>query len=331
MRAKLPLALLLAATTTACVDNTPSTTGDITAALEQENGGLDTSDEAPEFAAEEQFAAASIEGDSAVTDEMAADPEIVAMGAPGANVLARDLVIIWGRFPADRDATTGRDWSGELRLSRGGMVVRRRIAFEQATDRVLPRTSRDAISFESVTRPAADGLALTVLDPQPGTANPLTLTYTPLTGAAHSVDLAQLASGPIVVDVGDGNRILIAGHRRNDSCSHGFLRGRWHALTPKVNGYLGVVANSNGEPVGHIRGIAGERLNGDAVMFGKFINREGHFMGLVKGTYENGTFVARWLDRQGDHGQLHGVYFPGANERAGGFLGRWSETSCDAN
>lgn len=330
MRAKLPLALLLAATT-ACVDNTPSSTEDIAAALEQENGGLDTSDEAPMFDADQQFAAAEIEADTSVSDEMSADPVMTQLAAPGANVVARDLIIVWGRFPADRDATTGRDWSGELRLSRGGMLVRRRIAFEQATDRVLPRTSRDAISFTSVTRPAADGLALTVFDPQPGTANPLTLTYTPLTGAAHTIDLAQLANGPIIVDVGDGNRVLIAGHRSSDSCAHGFLRGRWHALTPNVSRYLGVVANSRGEPVGHIRGIAGERQNGDAVMFGKFINREGQFMGLVRGTYENGRFVARWLDRQGDHGQLHGVYFPGPNERAGGFLGRWSETSCDAN
>ncbi len=331
MRAKLPLALLLATSTVACVDNSPGqTTDEVVSALEQENGGLDTADEAPMFDAEPAFTAAAIEADTAESDPMASDPTILEMNAPGANTLARNLIIVWGRFPADRNATTTRDWSGELKLSRGGMLVRRKIAFEQATDRVLPRTSRDTISFESVTRPAADGLALTVLDPQPG-SGPLTLTYTPVTGAAHSIDLAELATGPVVVDVGDGNRILIAGHRRNDSCSHGFIRGRWHALTPNANGYLGVVANADGDPVGHIRGIAGTRKSGEAVMFGKFINREGHFMGLIKGSYENGKFVARWLDRQGDHGQLHGVYFPGATEHAGGFLGRWSETSCGAD
>lgn len=330
MRAQLPLALLLAASATACVDRADSTE-DVANALEQENGGLDTTDEAPLFDAEEAFTAAAIEADSAVADEMASDPAITALARPpaGVNVDAKDLVIVWGRFPADRDATTGRDWSGELKLSRGGMLIRRRIAFEQATDRVLPRTSRDAISFTSVTRPAADGLALTVFDPQPGT--PLTLTYTPVTGAAHSIDLAQLATGPIVVDVGDGNRILISGQRRSDSCEHGFLRGRWRALSPKLNGYLGVVTNADGEPVGHIRGIAGERRTGEVVMFGKFIDREGHFKGLVKGTYENGHFAARWLDRQGDHGVLGGVYFPGATEHGGGFLGRWAESTCAAN
>jgi hypothetical protein len=256
------------------------------------------------FGADTAFDAAAIEPDSAEADPMASDPQILAMGAPGAaNVVARDLVIMWGRFPADRDATTGRDWSGELRLSRGGMLIRHKIAFEQATDRVLPRTSRDAISFESVTRPAADGLALTVFDPDAANASPLTLTYTPKGGTAQTLDLSQLAAGPIVVDVGDGNRILVAGHRR-DACDHGFLRGRWRALSANANAYLGVVADSDGNPVGHIRGIAGVRQNGDHVMFGKFINREGQFKGLLKGTYENGKFVARWIDRAGDHGEI---------------------------
>jgi hypothetical protein len=333
MRVQLPLALLLASTTVACVDDASNgpTTEQVAAAIEQENGGLDTTDEAPMFGVDSAFDAAAIETDTVEPDPMSTDPQIVAMGAPGAaNVVARDLVIVWGRFPADRDATTGRDWSGQLQLSRGGMLIRRKIAFEQGTDRVLPRTSRDVIAFESVTRPAADGLALTVFDPDPSNAAALSLTYTPNGGTAHTLDLSQLANGPIVVDVGDGNRILVAGHRR-DACDHGFLRGRWRALSPNANAYLGVVADSDGNPVGHIRGIAGQRQNGDHVMFGKFINRDGQFKGLLKGTYENGKFVARWIDRAGDHGEIHGVYFPGATDHGGGFLGRWGETSCAAN
>src|SRR3954468_1029160 len=168
MRVQLPLALLLASTTVACVDDASNgpTTEQVANAIEQENGGLDTTDEAPMFGVDSAFDAAAIEPDSVESDPMATDPQIVAMGAPGAaNVVARDLIIVWGRFPADRDATTVRDWSGQLQLSRGGMLIRRKIAFEQATDRVLPRTSRDVIAFESVTRPAADGLALTVFDP----------------------------------------------------------------------------------------------------------------------------------------------------------------------
>ena len=331
----LPLALILATTAAACVDDaqtpTEPTTDDVASAIEQDNGGLDTTDEAPEFAAGAVFDAAAIEADAVESDAMSSDPSMVALSAPGAaNVVAHDLLIVWGRFPADPTATTTRDWSGSLQLSRGGMLVRRTIAFEQATDRVLPRTSRDLIEFTSVTRPAADGLALTVFDPDAANANPLTLTYTPNGGAAHALDLSRLAAGPIVVDVGDGNRILVAGHRRVDNCDHGFMRGRWHALSPNASAYLGVVTNSDGEPIGHIRGIAGQRMNGDHVMFGKFISRDGKFKGLLKGTYDNGHYQARWIDRAGDHGVAHGVYFPGPAMRAGGFLGRWAETSCAA-
>jgi len=330
---KLPLALLLATTAAACVDDTQPpaepATDDVVSAIEQENGGLDTTDEAPEFGIADLYVAAAIEADAAEADPMASDPSIVEMARPGAaNVVARDLVILWGRWPADPTATVGRDWSGSLQLSRGGMVVKRRIAFEQATDRVLPRTSRDLIEFESQTRPHADGLVLTVLDGDAANPDPITLTYTPNGGTAHSLDLSRLANGPIVVDVGDGNRILIAGHRRVDTCEHGFMRGRWRALAPNASAYLGVVTNSDGEPIGHIRGIAGQRQNGDKVMFGKFIDRDGQFKGLLKGTYDNGHYRARWIDRSGDHGVAGGVYFPGPSMRAGGFLGRWAETSC---
>jgi len=67
------------------------------------------------------------------------------------------------------------------------------------------------------------------------------------------------------------------------------------------------------------------------VLFGKFIDREGHFRGILAGTYANGEYRARWIDRGGDHGVAHGVYFAGATERSGGFLGRWAETSCTAD
>src|SRR4051812_13499294 len=179
MRAKLPLALLLASTTVACVDDAKSaepTSADVTSAIEKDNGGLDTTDEAPMFGAELAFDAASIEADAATADPMSGDPTIVAMTGPNAtNVVARDLVILWGRMPADRTATTPRDWSGELRVSRGGMLVRRTVAFEDATDRVLPRTARDTISFQSRTLPASDGLYLEVLDPDPANTAPITL------------------------------------------------------------------------------------------------------------------------------------------------------------
>ena len=328
MRMKLPLALLLAIP--ACVDSSSTGTDpdEVTAALEQENGGFSTDDEAAMFGADDLYESAAIEADREFADPMALDPSIIELNGR-ADVAARNVILLWGRIPADPNAATGRRWDGELKLSRGGMIVRRTIAFEDATDRVLPRTARDAVSFESATRPFSDGFALTVLDPTPADASALSLTYTPADGsAAHTLDLSQLDDGAVVVDLGDGNKIVAMGRPRNDACDHGFMRGRWHQLMPNLGTYLGVVGNGDGEIAGHVRGIYGQRRNGDKVMFGKFIDREGHFRGVIAGTYDGGNFDARWLTRSGDHGQVHGIYWPGASIRAGGFLARWAETSC---
>jgi hypothetical protein len=327
MRLQLSLAVL---SITACV-NTPGTDDDVTSALEQENGGFETTDEAPMFALEDQYADESIEADTLVADPMETDATIASMeSAPDAEVL--DVMMLWGQLPPDPDATVARDWSGELRVSRGGMYVRRRLGFEEATDRVLPRESRDAIRFESRTRPFADGLALRIVDDPARSAEPLRMTYTPNTGDVRELDVTRLRDERrLSIDAGDGNRVIAVATRRNDTCQHGFIRGRWHKISAHASNYMGLVANPRGEVVGHIRGIAGQRRNGDSVMFGKFISRDGGFVGLVKGTYENGELHARWIDRGGDHGEINGVYFEGGpNPRTGGLLARWAETSCDA-
>ena len=244
------------------------------------------------------------------------------------------MLVMWGKIPADRDATASRDWTGSLKVSRGGLIVRRIIAFEDRTDKLPPRASLDTVSFQSVTRPYVDGLALTVLDPtSPTPTSSQTLTYTSADGASvYTFDLAQLAAGPIVVDAGDGFKMVAIGvHRQATACDRGFMRGRWHALSAHLGRFLGVVADENGAPVGHVRGIYGQRRNGDSVLFGKFIDREGHFRGLLAGTFDDGQYRARWIDRQGEHGTAHGAYFAGATEAAGHFLGRWAESSCTAD
>ena len=48
-------------------------------------------------------------------------------------------------------------WIG---AGRGAILVRRTIGFEEATDRLLPRSDRFDVSFHSITRPFADGLVL---------------------------------------------------------------------------------------------------------------------------------------------------------------------------
>ena len=331
MRQQLPLALLLATSTFACVDNTPSgsepTEAEVLSALEQENGGLDFDDELPMFDEQLAFDTAAIEPSTPVADTMATDERVQTLERQVDGARIR-LAIAWGRMPPDREAETGRNWSGSLTLSRGAMVVGRTIGFEETTDRLLPRTAPETVAFESVTRPFADGLILRILDPDP-TAGPLTLTYTSA-DAAHTftLDLGQLAAGPVARDAGDGNRVVAAALRDRDDCDHGFMRGRWISLRENVGVFRGVVGDETGDPVGHIRGIWGQRRNGEPVMFGKYIANDGTARGIFAGTYRDGHYQGRWLVSTGDHGRLGGVYFDAPNRPGGFFAGRWAETSC---
>jgi hypothetical protein len=244
------------------------------------------------------------------------------------------MVVLWGKIPGDPNATDTRDWTGSLKLSRGAMLVRHTIAFEERTDKLLPRLTRDTVAFQSVTHGYVDGLALTVIDPpSPSATTAQTMTYTSADGTiVYTLDLSQLAAGPIVVDAGGGFKIVAVAHRRQASdCDRGFMRGRWHALSAHLGRFLGVVTDENGERVGHVRGIYGQRRNGDSVIFGKFIDREGHFRGILNGSFANGEYRARWMTRDGEHGTAHGAYFEGATPRNGHFLGRWAEASCSAD
>jgi len=327
----LPFALLLALPTVACLDK-GNASQDVSSDLERTNGGFDTTDEAPAFAADAELTEAAIEADATATDPLAADPATLEMERASAG-RGFKLIVVWGRMPADRDAQDARDWSGSFKVSRGGLVVRRTIAFEDRTDHLLPRTSLDTVDFQSVTEPYADGLALTVFDPALAPTEPLTLTYTPADGStSYTLDLAQLVSGPIVVDAGGGFKMMAIGHRRQDAaCDGGFMRGRWHALDPHLGRFLGIVTNEDGDRVGHVRGVFGQRRDGSPVLFGKFIDREGHFRGILAGSFANGEYRARWIDRQGDHGAAHGAYVEGATASAGHFLGRWAEAGCTSD
>ena len=207
------------------------------------------------------------------------------------------------------------------------------IAFEDATDRLLPRPSISSVAFQSYTRPFADGLALRVLDPDPTATTPLALTYTSAVDPSitYSLDLAQLAQGPVVIDAGDGFKVIAVAQHKHDSdgCLGGFMRGRFHALSAGFGVYHGIVTNRLGAPVGHVRGIYGHKSDGTPVMFGKFIDAQGHFLGILAGTFDSGEFRARWkVLGDDDHGRIHGRYFESSAVDGGHFLARWAQTQC---
>lgn len=117
------------------------------------------------FGDQAAFDAAGIEADAAFTDTMASDPSVTTIAA-APDVASHRVVIAWGKLPAD-PTSTARDWSGSLTISRGALLVSRTIGFEDRSDQLLPRTSKDTVAFENITKPFVDGLALRVLDPTP--------------------------------------------------------------------------------------------------------------------------------------------------------------------
>lgn len=321
---------LFAVATVACTQAPPEE--EVASAIELDNGGLDTADEAPMFGDEAAFAGANLEPETPSADPMASDAEVVALRTrPGVD--HQRVMILWGQIPPDRNAAA-HVWNGRFELNRGALVVRREVGFEAATDQILPRTVRNAVGFASTTQPFADGLVLEVLDPDPANATPLSLTYTARAGGDPLVfDLHALADGPISYDVdAGGDRMIAAGLDTSDPCDHGFMRGRWHALRPNLGRFMGVIADADGAAIGHLRGVWGVRHNGDHVMFAKYIALDGHFRGIFAGTYDAGAFHGRWIISTGDHGLAQGRYRESApgTEVGGGFIGRWAETSCAA-
>ncbi len=328
------VSLLGTALAAGCASNPVDDSDQLAQALEQDNGGLDMQDEAPMFGDAALFETdADYAPEVAYDDSIATAPEVTTMMA-SADALLFDTIVTWGQMPVNPSAPNARNWSGRLSVNRGAIIVRRTIRFERATDHLLPRTDRMAVAFTSVTKPAYDGLILTIVDPTPAASDPLVLHWQLADGTTYDMPVADLVDGPHsrVVDA-DGNRITAdAMPRPFDACAHGRLRGRWHPVRPGLGVFIGGVSNADGQPVGHIRGIYGHRQNGDQVFFGKYINLDGQFRGLLVGRYDGGHFEGRWVDRAGDRGALGGEYREDApGPRIGGhFLGRWAELTCDA-
>jgi hypothetical protein len=327
--------LLLALPLAACAQDSFDDPDQIGEAVNELNGGLDMEDEAPLFGDDALFADAELVDEVAVTDSFRDSDEYVAMDLrPGAVRI--HAAIRWGQIPVNRDAVGPVDWSGTLTLNRGALLVRRAVAFEEGTgDRVEARDDIRSVSFRSTTLPASDGLRITIIDPNPLDAEPLRLDYSDASGLVRSIDIAELLGTPQSFDVDDrGNRIVAVAlrDRRDDAnCRSGFLRGRWHQVVRHGGLLLGRVRNAQGEPLGHMRGVYGQRDNGNKVFFGKYIDLDGTFKGIFAGHYRNGHFLGRWMSRSGDIGALGGHYretIPGP-EIGGHFAGRWAETSCN--
>ena len=316
-----------------CAQDTMDDAASIAQAIEKDNGGLTMDDELEADFGDATFADQGMpDEERPAADDLETDPAV--MDIERTPDRARYFLrMMWGRMPVDADARTPRNWSGQISVSRGAVLLRSTIAFD-ALDRLLPRTNPRSIEFRSVTMPARDGLSLVVLDGTPDAAEPLVVTYTTTEGDEYSATIHELLEGPKhkVVDADARLGIVaVAMDEPVDVCNHGFLGGRWHQVAENRGRIWGRVVNARGERLGRVRGVYGQRRNGDKVFFGKYINSEGKFRGIFRGTYGEGHFEGRWLTRAGEVGRLGGEYRRSERaDRVGGhFLGRWAETSCD--
>ena len=299
--------------------------------IEQENGGFDMEDEAPEFGDPTLFSANGLSDvETDITDVAATDIEAMELDA-ATDVY--DVVVLWGHADFTRDFEGPRDWSGEIEVTRGALRVRRAIRFD-AGDRVeRDRDDLRKVRFISRTGPHHDGLRLRVVDTDRDSTDRLELIYRTADGE-HRIDLARIVERPESREVdARGNRIVATARRRvrdGDPCDTGFMRGRWHQIARNFGVLRGRIADSEGNLTGHMRGLYGTTRAGAQVFFGKAIGLDGRFRGIYAGVYRNNNFVGRWLTRAGEHGVLGGHYRESDAVRGNGgfFMGRWGETSC---
>lgn len=299
-------------------------------ALNQEDGGYTTADEAPAFDDQEIYQTPELVDDFAdpvdMISEQIALPEMV----------HRRVMLMWGNLPPLDQSLPAPiiNWSGEVNVGVGALGLRRTLVFDKE-DGVLPRSNPQTIAFKSHTLPHVDGLLIDVVGPKSGVLR--------FDTAAMSVniDLASLdANGRGYEPLGDGtNGLAYAGHLVHPGCAEGFLFGHWKNLVTipendPIGRFRGRVAASDGAPLGHVKGIYGyaDKLD-QHVFFGKYINHDGQFRGLLGGEYGGGEYHGLWKTvLPANNGKLGGRYFDGPvkNNGRGIFVGRWAE-ACGAN
>lgn len=318
-------------------------------------GDLMTREETPDF--NDEFGGFNLQddavafGDALLVDELAADVAYADPFATDADVTDEDrsdrprrfLMITWGNLHRDEAITHRTDWSGALTISSGAIVLKRVIRFEP-NDKILERTRRDLLEWESMTGPSFDGILVRVI-PRPADNS---------TSAVTDVDNVVLAfkTGPVsvripvsdlhdlhrVIMLDDGNAVAFNTIELPPSaCPHGLMRGVWANHPERAGGFfLGKWGTPDGKILGFIRGIYGTNDAGDKVFFGKMIDLNGRFEGLVKGEWgtgdseHGGWYAGRWVDRNlGIRGGLKGNWERSPHCNGGFFRGEWAK-SCDS-
>lgn len=312
--------------------------------LDDEYGGYNFADEAVGFDDPELLA--EFGDDEEFTDPFEGDPTIrVWERDRDGNLRGRVyLMITWGNLHRDSTITHWTDWTGSLSVDPGAVLLRQTIRFEPH-DRILPRTERGLLEWESRTMPCIDGILVrivpyaspTVVDAhgEIDSANTVITFKTEPFSASFTLD--KLPNLRRVVTLDDGNAVAFtAVHVPPADCPRGFLRGVWRNHPERPDGrFFGKYISENGVHHGFVKGFYGVNKEGEKLFFGKWISRAGRFRGILIGRYGHfeedgaGWFAGRWIGRDlRVHGELKGEWRRNDECRGGFFRGVWRQ-NCD--
>jgi hypothetical protein len=296
----------------------------VQSALDQSNGGMTTAPESPEFADPAVQSLENFVPDFGDTQDMTQSVEV--QGARRFRV-----AVIWGHLPPAHDADNTDvapsiiDWTGSVSVDSGAIGLKRTLRFDIG-DKVLARPNAQEVDFVSHTLPHVDGLYMSVVIP----ANASPTMHFKTKSLTTDIDLGLLTQqAGAAVRLDDGrNGMFFIGYPE-DGCPRGLLFGRWRKVRPALGEFRGVVVGDEGDGIGHIRGIWGHAPKANAnVFFGKYIDRQGEFRGLLGGIYGDGKFGGVWgtVDPNAK-GVLEGYYSDGyeRGDGRGVYLGRWAE------
>jgi len=325
--------------------------------LDSPTGGLTTSNEAPAFGESSKY--------EMLADERPIDDPIEssfeyrnALRAGGARVF--DFRALWGHLARIVDSTaTGPcplDWSGSLRLEGGIIAIEKAIAFEP--DDSLMRVDRSTIRWISHTGPHVDGIQVKLVVPPPLPADstgvdrpdPRLILTTPLYRRTFTLD--ELIALNLVVPVDRcGNGISMTSILVPLRCPHGHLAGAWETAAPDTTEsgdiilgvFRGIWIGNRGIIAGHLRGFYGLNSAGKKVFFGKYIDLDGTFQGILRGTFgrnpecatddirPRGWFIGEWMaENTAIQGRLKGHWIADREAGAGLFHGNWG-MRCSTN
>jgi len=232
-----------------------------------------------------------------------------------------------------------------LSISSGAIVLKRVIRFEN-NDTILERTQRNLLEWHSMTGRGLDGVLVRMV-PRPSVdsidseANTDDVVITFATEPFEvSFKASQLPGLRRVVTLDDGNAVAFQTITLQPSeCPHGPMRGIWANHSERPGGFfIGRWSTPDGRMIGFIKGVYGTNDAGKKVFFGKMIDLNGRFEGLVKGEWghrpsvdvvsagQAGWYSGRWVDRNlGIKGTLKGNWERSARGNGGFFRGAWAK------